>query len=33
MSLKKKWDIAGLAEIRWEGENLVKRRNGDLSYY
>ena len=28
-----KWDIVGLAEVRREGENLIKRRNGNYFYF
>lgn len=28
-----KWDIIGLAEVRREGESLVKRKNGNYMYY
>ena len=28
-----KWDIIGLSEVRREGENLIRRRNGNFFYY
>ena len=30
---KIKWGIVGLSEVRKEGENLVKRKNGNYFYY